>query len=505
MRKIREILRLHHTAALSNRAIARSLKLSPATVNDCLARARAADLGWPLPAALSDTALEHSLYPAPQSNWLARPLPDWPTLHRELKRKGVTLMLLWQEYKADHPDGLMYSAFCDRYRAWRGQLDVVMRQDHRAGDKLFVDYAGQTVPLVNRQTGELTEAQIFVAVLGASNYTYAEATLTQTLPDFIAAHTRAFTFFGGVPNVVVPDNTKTAITAAHRYEPDVNPTYHDMANHYGVAVIPTRVCAPRDKAKVEVAVQIVERTILAVLRRRTFFSLAELNAAIAALLETLNARPFKKLPGSRQQLFETLDKPALKPLPATPYEYAEWQTARVHADYHVDVHRHYYSVPHTLIKKRLDIRITSTTVEAFYKGQRVACHRRTDQPHRHTTLPEHMPEKHRHYAEHFSPERFTRWAAHIGPATAQLITEALTERRHPEQAYRSCLGILRLAKSYGDDRLEAACARALLLGTCRYQSIASILKHRLDQQPTTIQSELDLPDHDNLRGPGYYH
>ena len=505
MRKTREILRLHHSAALSNRAIAHSLKLSPATVSDCLARARAAGVSWPLPATMTDTAVEQALYPPPPPGSVTRPLPEWATVHRELKGKGVTLMLLWEEYKAAHPNGVMYSAFCDRYRAWCGQLDVVMRQDHRAGDKLFVDYAGQTVPIVNRDTGEVTNAQIFVAVLGASNYTYAEATLTQTLPDWIGAHTRAFAFLGGVPTILVPDNLKAAVTTAHRYEPDLNPTYQDMAHHYGVAVVPTRVRKPRDKAKVEVAVQIVERTILAVLRHRSFFSLAELNAAIRELLQALNARAFKKLPGSRLSLFDSVDKPALKPLPTTRYEYAEWKKVRVHIDYHVEFQRHYYSVPHALIRKQLDLRITATTLECFHKGARVAAHRRSNQPGRHTTLPEHMPEKHRRY-DNFTPERFQRWATSVGPATAQLIANRLCQRRHPEQAYRSCLGILRLAKTYGDRRLEAACARALILGTDRYKSVASILKHGLDQQPTTAQHELNLPtDHDNLRGPGYYH
>ena len=505
MRKTREILRLHHTAALSNRAIARSLKLSPATVSDCLARARAAGVSWPLPGTMTDTAVEQALYPPPPPGSVTRPLPEWATVHRELKGKGVTLMLLWEEYKAAHPNGVMYSAFCDHYRAWCGQLDVVMRQDHRAGDKLFVDYAGQTVPIVNRDTGEVTNAQIFVAVLGASNYTYAEATLTQTLPDWIGAHTRAFAFLGGVPTILVPDNLKAAVTTAHRYEPDLNPTYQDMAHHYGVAVVPTRVRKPRDKAKVEVAVQIVERTILAVLRHRSLFSLAELNAAIRELLHALNARAFKKLPGSRLSVFESVDKPALKPLPTTSYEYAEWKKVRVHIDYHVEFQRHYYSVPHALIRKQLDLRITATTLECFHKGARVAVHHRSPLPGRHTTLPEHMPEKHRRY-DNFTPERFQRWATSVGPATAQLIANRLCQRRHPEQAYRSCLGILRLAKTYGDERLEAACARALLLGTDRYKSIASILEHRLDQQPPSTQHELNLPtDHDNLRGPGYYH
>lgn len=506
MRKIRDILRLHHAAALSNRAVARAIRISASTVSDCLARARVAGISWPLPEGMSDTALEQALYVTLASRGAGpRPLPDLAEVHRELRRKGVTLMLLWDEYKACHPDGLMYSAFCERYRAWRGQLDVVMRQSHRAGDKLFVDYAGHTVPVLNRATGEVREAQIFVAVLGASNYTYAEATSTQGLPDWIGAHTRAFEFLGGVPNVVVPDNLKSAVTRAHRYEPDLNPTYQDMAQHYGVAVIPTRVRAPRDKAKVEVGVQIVERTILAVLRKRQFFSLAELNAAITRLLATLNARPFKKLPGSRQSQFETIDRPALKPLPASPYEYAEWKKARVHVDYHIEVARHYYSVPHRLIKRQLDVRITARTIECFHQGQRVACHPRVEQPGRHTTCAEHMPEKHRHLVQ-FSPERLQRWAANIGTHTEDLITHILRERPHPEQGYRACLGILRLAKSYGDTRLDAACARALALGAHRYQSVASILKHGLDQQPLSPTTEPELPTHhDNLRGPGYYH
>ena len=507
MRKLRDILRLHFAAALSNRAIARAIGVSASTVSDCLVRARAADVGWPLPETLSDTALDEALY----GSRVSRPasaqatLPDYAEVHRELRRKGVTLMLLWTEYQSRHPDGLRYSAFCERYRVWRGHLDVVMRQTHSAGDKLFVDYAGHTMPVIDRATGEVRQAQIFVAVLGASNYTYAEATWTQALPDWIGAHTRAFAFFGGVPQVVVPDNLKSGVTRAHRYDPDLNPTYQDMATHYGVAVVPTRVRKPQDKAKVEVGVQIVERTILAVLRNRQFFSLAELNAAIAELLVQLNLRPFKKLPGSRLSQFEAVDRPALMALPMTPYEYAEWKQARVHIDYHIEVMRHYYSVPHTLIKRQLDVRMTAATVECFHHGQRVACHRRSHQPGRHTTVTSHMPEQHRHHAQ-FSPERLQRWAANIGAETAALITRVINERPHPEQGYRACLGILRLAKSYGDERLNAACARALMLGTHRYKSIESILKKRLDLQPLTSITEPQLPaDHGNLRGPGYYH
>jgi transposase len=380
-----------------------------------------------------------------------------------------------------------------------------MRQTHLAGDKLFVDYAGQTMPVIERTTGEVRQAQIFIGVLGASNYTYAEATWTQSLPEWIGAHTRAFAFFGGVPNIVVPDNLKSGVTRAHRYEPDLNPTYQDMATHYGIAVVPARVRKPRDKAKVEVGVQIVERSILAVLRHRQFFSLAELNTAIAELLTRLNQRPFKKLPGSRHSQFDAIDRPALNRLPSNAYEYAEWKHARVHIDYHIEVERHYYSVPHHLIKRQLDVRITASTIECFHKGQRVACHRRVNQPGRHTTVTAHMPESHQHHAQ-FSPERLQRWAARIGPHTAALITQALAERARPELAYRACLGILRLAKSYGDQRLDDACQRALILGTHRYKSIASILKKGLDQQSLKQSAEPLLPsDHDNLRGPDYYH
>ena len=506
MRKIKEVLRLKWAQGLSNRQIAKACGIARPTVGEYLRRAADAGLSWPLPTDLDEATLERQLFPPPPSLPApVRGVPDWSLVHQELKRKGVTLFLLWQEYRETHPEGYQYSWFCDHYRAWRGKLDVVMRQDHRAGEKLFVDYAGQTMPVVDRDTGEIREAQIFVAVLGASNYTYAEATWTQALPDWIGSHQRAFTFLGGVPEMVVPDNLRAGVSKAQRYEPDINPTYHDMATHYGVAVLPARARRPRDKAKVEAGVLLVERWILAALRRRTFFSLAELNAAITGLLEKLNARPFKKLPGTRRAHFEALDKPALRPLPAAPYVYAEWKKARVHIDYHVAIDGHYYSVPHALIKKQLDVRITQHTVECFHRGQRVASHRRSLNKGRHTTVPAHMPEAHRQVGE-WTPQRLANWAAKTGPATEKLITTVLTSRRHPQQAYRSCLGILRLGKAYGDDRLEAACRRALILGSHSYKSIESILKHRLDDQPRAEQQELALPeDHDNIRGPSYSH
>jgi len=454
---------------------------------------------------MDERALEARLFPPPQPSEAPRPLPDWAHVHRELKRKGVTLALLWQEYKAAHPDGVQYSWFCERYRAWAERVDVVMRQTHRAGEKLFVDYAGDTVAVIDRETGEVREAQVFVAVLGASNYTFAEATWSQALPEWCASHVRALKFFGGVSELVVPDNLRSAVTSPHRYEPDLNPTYQDLAEHYGFAIVPARVRRARDKAKVEAGVLLVERWILAALRNRTFFSLAELNAAIAELLVRLNDRPFKKLPGSRRTLFESLERPLLESLPQQPYVFAQWKKVRVNIDYHVEFERHYYSVPYTLARKQLDLRYTANTVECLYRGQRVASHVRSFLPGRHTTVSEHMPEKHRRMGE-WSPERFARWAEKIGPATAAVITNVLGARRHPEQSYRTCLGILRLGKSYGDARLEAACQRALVLGAQSVRSVESILKHRLDEQPLGESQESLLPDeHENVRGSTYFH
>jgi transposase len=503
MRNIREILRLAYEAKLSARKISRSLGVGRTTISDYLNRHAASGLGWPLPP-MSDAELEQRLFPPAAPSCEQHPLPDWNLVQQELRRPGVTLQLLWIEYKSNRADGLQYSAFCNHYRAWRGQVDLVMRQTHLAGDKVFVDYAGQTLGIINQATGEVRSAQIFVAVLGASSYTYAEATWTQGLADWLGSHARAFEFFGGVPAVVVPDNLKSGVSKACRYEPDLNPSYRDLAEHYGVAVVPARVRKPKDKAKVESGVLLVERWILAALRDRQFFGLAEANQAIRTLLVKLNERPFKKLPGSRRSQFEALDQPALRPLPAHPYRFAQWRLARVHIDYHIEVEGHYYSVPHSLVKQQLEVRYGEHTLECFHRGQRVASHLRSHLKGCHTTLTEHMPKGHQAYAE-WSPERFVRWAGQFGSATRELIGTVLQQRRHPQQAYRSCLGILRLGKDFGPERLEAACGRALLLGTCSYKSLASILHKGLDQLAPP-QPELPLAiDHGNLRGPDYYH
>ena len=505
MRKVTDVLRLKWGCGLSNRAIAASLAIAPSTVWEYLRRARAAGLSWPLPEGLDEEQLEAALFatqgPPPADR---RPLPQWPAVHQELRRKGVTLALLWQEYKAAHPEGYQYSQFCERYRQWAGKLDVCLRQDYKAGEKMFVDWAGQTVPVTDPATGRERLAQIFVAVLGASNYTWAEATWTQGLPDWIAAHIHAWEAFGGVAELTIPDNTKTGVSAACYYEPDLNPTYQDLARHYGTAVVPARVRRPRDKAKVETGVQNVERQILAPLRHRTFFSLAELNQALAERLAQHNERPFQKLPGSRRSLLETLDKPALKPLPPTRFEFATWKKAQVHVDYHVEVEGHYYSVPYQLVRQKLDVRLTAGTVECFHKGRRVASHPRSFQKGRHTTTPQHMPKSHREYLD-WTPERLVRWAGKSGPATAGVVQAILESRPHPLQGYRSCLGLMRLGKLYGAERLEAACVRAQAIGAASYRSVESILKRGLDRQglPEKPPPQPALV-HANVRGADYY-
>jgi transposase len=505
MRRVRQVLRLAQEAGLTQRQIARSLAMSPTTVGEYLRRARLGGLSWPLAEGLDDAQLEAQLFPPTAPSKVPRPLPVWAEVHCELKRKGVTLGLLWEEYKANHPDGLQYSQFCEHYRRFAKRVDLVMRQHHRAGERLFVDYAGQSVPIVDRKTGEIHGAQIFIATLGASSFTYAEATWTQTLPDWCASHVRTLGYLGCAPELFVPDNLKSAVTRACRYEPLLNRTYEALAEHYGVAILPARVYRARDKAKVENAVLLVERWILARLRNLTFFSLDELNREVQRLLAQLNDKPFQKLPGSRRSLFESLDRPAMKPLPIQPYVYAEWGRARVNIDYHVDVERHYYSVPHTLVGKQLDVRLTANTVELLYQRKRVASHRRSSRKGHHTTVPAHMPKAHRQYAR-WTPQRLVRWAGHFGPATAELVTAILASRRHPQQGFRSCLGILRLGKSFGVERLEAAAQRALRIEARSYRAVHSILKNGLDRQalPATEAPESEPIVHRNIRGAHYY-
>jgi transposase len=508
MSKIREILRLKWTLGHSHRNIARSVRVSPGVVGPVATRAKAQGLDWAAVQALTDEALEELLYGPKQSAGQQRPLPDPAHIHLELRRPGVTLELLHLEYLREHPDGYRYTAFCDHYRRWLGGQRRSMRQVHKAGDKMFVDYSGKRPVLADPQTGEVRPVELFVAVLGASSYTYAEATLTQQLPDWIASHVRAFEFFGGITAAVVPDQLRSGVTTTCRYEPGTNRTYAELGSHYGTALIPARPRKPKDKAKVEVGVQVVQRWILARLRNETFFSLAALNARIRELLDDLNARPMRAYGNkSRRELFVALDRPALRPLPAERYVFAEWKRARVNIDYHVEVDHHLYSVPHALVREAVDVRLTAGTVEVFHGGRRVASHVRSHEAGRFTTVGEHMPAAHRKHAE-WSPSRLIRWAGRIGPGAEKLVTEILESRPHPEQGYRSCLGILRLGRRYGTERLEAACARALAARARSYRHVESILRHGLDRLPQdTPQDARPTPriEHENIRGPGYYH
>jgi transposase len=508
MQKIEPVLRLHHQQGLSIRQIAHRLGLKRSTVSDYLQRAAAAGLVWPLPTEWSERDLHRTLLgpPCPGSG---RPQPDWAYIHCELRKKSVTLQLLHEEYLEQYADGYRYSQFCEFFRRFRKSLNVCMRQTYRAGEKLFVDYAGQTIDIVGRD-GAINKAHLFVAVLGASNYTYAEATITEALEDWIAVHINAFEYFGGVSALTIPDNTKCAVVKPCRYEPEINPTYLDLATHYGTCIIPARVARPKDKAKAEAGVLVAERWILAALRKRTFFSVAELNLAIGKLLDILNKRPFKKLPGCRQNLFTELDKPALLPLPRDRYEYAEWRQATANIDYHVAVYLgdrryHYYSVPYTLVNHKLDVRLSRHTVEVYFKGKRVAAHMRSDQPGHHTTLSEHMPEAHKRYLQ-WTPGRILNWAGKTGPACGQVVQSIIDDRPHPEQGYRSCLGIIRLGDRYGKDRLEAVCKRALLLQLVSYKSIKNMLNSNHDKLPMPDDQQqippINEPSH--VRGSAYY-
>lgn len=508
MRKIKEVLRLKFDLGLKNRTIARSCSIPRSSVANYLSRAKDAGLSWPLPAEYDDAALENLLFrpafPPPEIRRLG--LPDFPAIHEELRRhKHLTLQLLWQEYKQNNPDGYQYSRYCELYSRWSRKLDIVLRQEYRAGERLFVDHAGPTVPIVERETGHIRDASIFVAVLGASNYTYAEATWKRDLPCWIGSHIRTLEFIRGVPAVITPDNWKTGVTDPCYYEPDLNPTYLNFANHYGTVIIPARPRKPRDKAKVESGVLVVERWILAALRKRTFFSLAELNQAIRELLIKLNQRKFRKLDTTRARLFEELGQdPVLKALPSEPFTYAEWKKARVHPDYHIEFGKHYYSVPYRYVGEEVEVSCSETILEIFHKGQRIATHARSHAQGKHTTLHEHRPKKHQDLE--WTMARISEKGKIVGPSTVAVLEQIMLSRKHPELGYRSCLGVLRLGNRFTNERLESACRRAIVMNACSYRSIKSILQTGLDRQP--LQSE-PLPatyslDHINVRGAAYY-
>lgn len=504
MRQLRQTLRLHLDAGLSLRETARLMKLGKTTVGDIVLKARAAGVDWATAQGLSDEELERRLYAPPVPRASRQLEPDWANVHRELKRPGVTLQLLWEEYARGNSQAYKYTSFCIKYREWAATLKRSMRQTHVAGEKLFVDYAGQTVPIVDAVTGEIRHAQIFVGVLGASNYTYACATATQRATDWVGSLVRCVHFIGGLPRLIVPDQAKALIAKPDAYEPGAGRLLQEFCDHYSVAVLPARPARPRDKPKVENAVLVVERWILARLRNRRFHTLPELNAAIGELLVDLNRRPFKKLPGCRASAFADIDQPVLKPLPAQPMVIARFKSARVNIDYHVELDGHYYSVPHRLVGQQVELRISATAVEIYTGMQRVAVHALSSRRGAHTTIAEHMPAAHRAHRE-WTPGKLVSWGERIGAAAAAVVRWQMEHRPHPEQGYRACLGLMRLARQYGADRLEAACARALSIRSPTYTSIKSILAAGLDRRNLEAAAAAPLPLHDNVRGADYYH
>jgi len=507
MRKIREVLRLRYDLGLRQQEIARSCSICQSSVHRYVERASAAGLSWPLAEDCDDRRLNELLFPGEPTGERppARAPLDFTEIHRQLQtHKHVTLQLLWEEYRQSQPEGYRYSRFCELYRRWRRKQDIVLRQEHRAGAKMFVDWAGDTIPIYDRNGGEARPASLFVAALGASSYTFARATASQDLPNWIECHIQAFEFFQGTTQLIVPDNPRTGVTRACRYEPDLNRTYLELAQHYQVAIMPARPYKARDKAKVEAAVLLAERWLIAVLRHQKFFSLADLNQALAQLLPGLNQRPFRKQEGSRASLYATLDQPALQPLPAERYVLAEWKTVRANIDYHVEVNRHYYSVPYQLVGEQLEARSTTTTVEIFHRGKRVASHGRSFAAYHHSTQHEHMPKSHQAHRG-WTPSGLIAWGLSVGEATGQLIRHILESKPHPEIGYRACLGIQSLGKLFSPPRLEAACRRALEARAYSYQSVKSILQRGLDRQLSfTPEADRSSPEHENLRGSNYY-
>jgi transposase len=507
MRKLREIFRLHFEKELSQRDIATSCGVSRAAVADYLARAEVAKLTWPLDPPLDDEALERLLFPHEHDSVRLCPEPAYGHMHLELKKKHVTKLLLWQEYREQHPDGYQYSQFCERYREWAAGLSVTMRQQHRAGEKMFVDFSGDGITIVDPVTGECRTAKLFLAVLGASNLTYVEPVLHEDLPTWIACHVRAMAYFGGVAEIWVPDNLKSGVTRPDYYDPDINPTYADLVRHYAAVVIPARKRKPRDKAKVEQGVLLASRWIIAVLRHREFTSLHELCEAVRPLVERLNNRPMQKLKRSRREVFESIERATLQPLPSEPYELCVWRKVKVNIDYHIEFDDHYYSVHYTHYSRQqrdMEVRATATTVEILYAGRRIASHVRSYEKYKFTTKDEHRPASHRHHSE-WPPSRIISWGNSIGPNTGAVLEQILARRQHPEQGFRSCLGVIRLRDRYPTERLEKACARALKYDTLNRRSIEAILKNNLESAVEEPQPQLPLPLHENLRGAGYYH
>jgi transposase len=501
MRKIREVLRLHFEAGAKEREIAAACNIAPSTVHEYLRRADLAGICWPVPEDCSDKRLEDLLF-GRQEHSAQRQLPDWAAVQRELLKKNMTLTVVWEDYKKHNPRGFGRSQFCHLFREWEGKTEVRMSQHHRPGERLWIDWAGQTAPLTDPETGEVGRVQVFVSAFGVSQKLFAKAFPSQELQYWLAAHVDAFKFYGVLPTFAVPDNTKTGITSPNRYEPEFNPEYAEFARHYSLAVIPARVRKPRDKGKVENGVQRVEQRVLARLEGRTFLSLDELNAEISRLVEELNSRVMRGPEATRNELFEQIDRPAARPLPQTHYEFASWKKAKVAPNHHVVFEGHHYSVPYTLVGKSVGVRCGSQTLQVFDGARIVATHKRSLYRSGYTTLREHRPKGHRDY-EDWTPDRLVRWGSKCGASVGKLVQAMLEAKLYPQHGYNSAFGLISLGKKHGLKRLNAACARALAAGALSYKSVQTILDKGLDKVEPPLENR-PMPAHKNLRGSGYY-
>lgn len=503
MRKIKEILRLHYEAGLSQATIARVNHISRYTVQQYIMRFTAGGLNWPLSEDVSDTLLESKLFPG-KGHKTHRPGLNYEYLLQEIRRPDATLSVLWEEYKQQHPDGYQYSYFCDLFNTYRGKLNYSMRQEHKAGEKTFLDFGDSPIKIIDRKTGQETCTKIFVSVWGASNYMYAESSFDEKLATWISLNIHALEYYGCCSRAMVPDNLKSAVSKASRYEPDINPTYAEFAEHYGTVIFPARPYRPKDKSRAENGVKLAKRWILFRLRHSTFYSLYELNQAIRTLLDDFNCRLMKKMKKSRNELFDLWDKPHALPLPEKRYEFADWKKAKVQFNYHIAYESHHYSVPYTLIHKTIDIKATRMLIEVYHQGNRICSHARSYKEHGYTTVREHMPEQHIKYLE-WTPERILNYAGKYGPSVQALVQEVMAQRKFPEQAYKSCMGIIRLENAYTAQRLNLACRRALDYKAYSYRSVVNILEKGLDQQTPMPSAASPSMKHENIRGAEYYH
>ena len=505
MKKIRELLRLIYGTGLSQRQAATGACMSKTSAQEILAKIKLKKLSWPLDESLSDEMLNDILFSKNvENNSSNKKIPDWHEVQKELLKKGLTLKLLWMEYKEENHDGYQYTKYCDMFRKWRKLNRLSMRQHHVAGEKMFIDFSGMRVPYIDRITGECKNAEIFLCVLGGSSYTFAYAVCDQTIQSWIHAHIKSFDFFGGISQILVPDNLLCGVKKPCRYEPEINRIYSEFAKHYGIAVIPARVRRPKDKSKVEVAVQVAERWILARLRKQTFYSVEEINIAIIPFLKTINEKIMRHIGSSRKELYEKYERTSLKKLPEEHFELYFWKKAKVNIDYHVEFEKHYYSVPYSLVHKEVEMRVTKNIVEIYHSNKKIAIHKVTSLPGKHTTIAEHMPQQHQKHVE-WTYERMLSWAESVGPSIKQCFEIILNRHTHPEQGFRSCLGILRLGKCYSNERLDSACLRAIIYGNISYKIIKNILSNNLDKL-SLPESQTNTPDfkHENIRGPNYY-